>query len=157
LRVVPNEQIYLDVRGREVLRERHAFTSGDGWIREETQYDTAGRVAKRSLPYFSGGGSPSYVNTFHDVRGRVVRDVRPDSGITTTVYAGSGGTTTVTATETVTVPGASNVTRVKQTVFDARGLVTSTTDAHGETGAITTAYAYDAQGNLTVQPLEAAE
>jgi YD repeat-containing protein len=55
---------------------------------------------------------------------------------------------TVTVTETVKRPGASDETRAKRSVFDVLGQLTSTTDAFGSAIPVTTAYTYDAHGNL---------
>jgi len=153
----PTTRIYRDTLGREVLRETEAFDPADGWVRIETRYDAAGRAIEQSLPYFSAGGVPEYVEVDHDVLGRVVREARPDGGITQTSYAGSAGQTTVTVTETVKTPGQADTTRAKRSVFDARGLLVSTTDAFGTAEAVTTTYAYDGALNLASVTVDGTE
>jgi RHS repeat-associated protein len=151
----PTRITYLDVLGREVLAEEEALRTSDGWRRVRTEYDNRNRVKYVSRPYFSTQATPTCTSAganctwfTYDVRDRVTREDRPDGGFTTTVFSGAAGSVTVTVTETVKRPGAGDETRAKRSVFNVLGQLTSTIDAHGTGLAVTTAYTYDAHGNL---------
>jgi RHS repeat-associated protein len=155
VQVAPTTVQYVDVRGRTVLNEVEALDASDGWQRQRTVYDNRGRVESVSRPYFSttttptcsGAGTDCTYYTY-DVRDRVTREDRPDLGFTTTTFSGATGSVTVTVTETVKAPGVSDVTRAKQSTFNALGQLTATTDAFGTASAISTTYDYDSHGNL---------
>jgi RHS repeat-associated protein len=121
---------YFDLLGREIRTETVGF---DGRaVYQDTEYDTLGRVARSSLPYYSN--EPAYYarNTY-DLMDRVVTQTAPDDTVTTTAY--NGYTTSLT--------NALGQTSTRLT--NSQGQLVRATDALG--GAVN--YVYDALGNLT--------
>lgn len=101
---LPEVVTYFDAAGRTLREESQGFSPSQR-IAVDTIYDTAGRVAQRSLPYSSG--APAYIVYHHDERGRVWKTENPDGShvqrnfqqkadrletTTTEKIAGAGGT-----------------------------------------------------------------
>ena len=140
--VAPDEIAYLDTRGLTLLTEVEAFSSSDGWVRTQYHYDASGQLSKRSLPYFSVGGTVKYVQTFYDYKGREVFVDNPDgTDISRDIYADVGVGNYV----NIVVSGAG---RSKRYRFNRAGQLADTTDGYGEAGAVTAAYTYTVRGDL---------
>jgi RHS repeat-associated protein len=155
LPTAPERALYLDLLGREVLTEVAALRVADGMRRQHRVYDHRNRVKYVSRPYFSlqaapvcSGAGSDCTGYVYDERDRVIREDRPDGGVTTTAIAGSAGSVTMTVSETVRTPGVTDASRVSRSVFNVLGQLTQTTDGQGTGAALTTAYGYDAHGNL---------
>jgi YD repeat-containing protein len=116
------------------ILERTISTATEGFdgtlIYQDTQYDTLGRVAQTSSPYFSGA-TPNWSVPAYDALGRVTSVTTPGNRTTTTTYDG--------LTTTVTNPLGQTKTAVK----NSQDKVTSVTDDAGPLS-----YQYDAFGNL---------
>ena len=147
----PNRVVYLDVLGRVVVSDEEAFDSTDGWRRQHREYDTQGRLKHVSRPYFSTGTAPRCATTgtctsYHYDASFTQRIVtRAGGGTVRTDRSGTAGTTTVDTTEQTVSPSA---TLRKRTKLDVLGRVVETVGDYGSNDAVTTTYAYDAQGNL---------
>jgi RHS repeat-associated protein len=121
---------YYDSLSRGVAEDAQGF---DGtWIRTSTVYDSYGRVAQTSRPYFASGGTARWTVNTYDSLGRVTRTDLPSGGYATFGYHGLTTSSTNDHSQTTT------------TVKNAQGLVASVTDALNHT----TSYVYDAVGNL---------
>lgn len=122
--------VYYDILEREVRRADVGF---DGTlIYLDTEYDEAGRVARKSEPYYNG--STAYWTSFtYDGVGRITQVSHPNGSTTNYDYDGFVTTRTdgllQTRTETVNALG-----EVVEVVDDQGGYVK---------------YAYNGQGNLT--------
>jgi YD repeat-containing protein len=134
----PDSIAYYDALGRAIASDTQAFDASQ-WIRSETLYDSFGRVAQTSRPFFLTGGTPALsVNAYldpngnNDPSGRAWSVTAPDASVTLLAYHGL--TTTVTNAR-----GA-----VTTTLKNAQGLIASVTDAVGQA----TSYAYDAFGDV---------
>jgi YD repeat-containing protein len=134
----PDGIAYYDALGRAIASDTQAFDASQ-WIRSETLYDSFGRVAQTSRPFFLTGGTPALsVNAYldpngnNDPSGRAWSVTAPDASVTLLAYHGL--TTTVTNAR-----GA-----VTTTLKNAQGLIASVTDAVGQA----TSYAYDAFGDV---------
>ncbi|GAA4107137.1 hypothetical protein GCM10022414_38040 [Zhongshania borealis] len=122
---------YVDVLGRPIRTAKRGF---DGtWIYQDIEYDSSGRVLRKSIPYKAGQSVPGWTVMKYDILGRVVQAHSPDGGISTTTYSGLSvsykNALNQNRSETVTLLGE------KASVVDHLG------------GRIS--YAYDAQGNLS--------
>ncbi len=108
-------------------------------IYEEIEYDSSGRVKKKTLPYFTNG-TKRWTTYTYDPIGRVTKVTNPDSTYTTTSY--SKGTTTYT--------DANGHKKVE--IKDVYGRLTTVKEYTGSSGAqslyATTTYEYNAPGNL---------
>ncbi|MYA16356.1 MAG: RHS repeat protein [Gammaproteobacteria bacterium] len=158
----PTRAAYLDVLGREIMTEVQALDSAKGWRRRFRQYDPLGRPKHVSPPYFSTDAAPSCSGSdkcasyAYDAFFTQEIVTRPGGGTVQTDRSGSAGTTTVDVTEQTFDPSA---TLRKRTKFDVLGRAVETVDGHQTTDAVTTTYAYDAQGSLdrvTVDGVEVA-
>lgn len=142
--VAPDETTYLDVRGNVVLTETEAYSASDGLTRVQYHYGPGGKLLKQSLPYFSVGGTPEYIEYFYDYKAREVLISRPDgSSIERDIYAdnGTGGYVNVEETET-------GENRTKRYRYNRLGQLADTTDAFGTSDAVTTSYTYTDRGEL---------
>jgi YD repeat-containing protein len=154
VQAAPTRVTYLDVLGREVLQEIEMLDPAQGWRGRRTGYDDQGRVQYVTRPV-AGSAPPVCTAASRDCRwltwdlvDRVVREDRPDGGVTITTFSPASGRVTVSRTETVKTPGLSNTSRTQRSIFDVLGQVTETRDAVGSSVGTTTAYTYDAHGNL---------
>ena len=148
---------YADVLGRVV---RSAVRGFDGrWVNTDTEYDSLGRVTRRSEPYYAGAVKQYRTRVEYDLLGRVVKTVLPDdtarldSEITVS-YAGRVMTTTnALGQRRVVVRNAlDEVVRTADHLgttvshgYDAWGQVTRTTTGAGES-SVTVEMDYDARG-----------
>lgn len=123
-------RVYIDKFGREVLKTTHNGFGAEVGVK--TTYDTDGRIASVSEPYFVAEGEPSlFTKTFYDASGRIIKVINPDG--TDVEYAYDGLKTTYT----------NELNQQKIDQEEPNGLLWKTQDAVGNT--IT--YQYDAQGN----------
>ncbi len=146
---------YIDVYGSCVItksyvdpfnREYRKWTSageinGESiWRVEETEYNSAGQIIRKSLPYIMGKQVSLYRKFSYDYLGRVVRETRPISeteNVTyATAYSGSSGIFTVTQTD----PSGS----VTVSDYDSRNRLI----AKREGGLASISYQYDAADRL---------
>jgi RHS repeat-associated protein len=123
---------YYDNLSRSVASDVRGYDGS--WIRTTTQYDSCGRVAAQSRPYFATVpvSAAKWTNYTYDALGRVTQTGFPNGGYATFGYHGLTSSTTNDHSQTTT------------TVKNAQGLVASVTDALNHT----TSYVYDAIGNL---------
>ena len=151
--VAPTEVAYFDTRGLMVLREVQAFSTSDGWVREQRHYDRSRRLVKQSLPYFSVGGIPRFQETYYDHEGRVARTASANGeSIEYNIYAdvGTGGHVNIEVTET-------GENRTKRYRYNRLGQLADTTDAFGTASAVTTAYTYTVRGELETVTVDGTE
>ena len=145
---------YFDRLGRLIRTETESF-DGATVVREDTHYDSRGRVRKASRPYYERDyyklrRSPDILYEY-DQQDRVTKEVRPDGGETTYAYAASadGAATQVTAAEKVVLPrDLLSETQTTVSLYNLLGELVERTEAHGASEAVTTAYAYEASGLL---------
>ena len=144
-KITPTVTRYIDQLGR-VVRVRTESFAGVHDILEDVRFDARGRVLRRGAPYFANATAPN-TSYEYDVRDRVAKETRPDGGETAYAYAaGTGGATTVTATEKVYTGSTLSATITTATTRNLLGEVASVTEASGTSDAVTTAYTYDASG-----------
>ena len=109
-------------------------------IVQDIEYDSTGRVYRKSLPYFDGTGSPKWITYTYDPVGRVTQITNPDSTVVTTSYDKS----------TTTFIDANGHKKVE--VKDVYGRLIKVEEYTGTTGShalyATTTYEYNARGNL---------
>ncbi|QHE86273.1 RHS repeat domain-containing protein [Hydrogenophaga sp. BPS33] len=75
---------YFDPQGREVQQQTLSFAAGDGaapgtnrrWATVRTEYDVAGRVQRKSDPFFDGD-TPVYTRFTYDALGRTTLQSKP--------------------------------------------------------------------------------
>lgn len=144
---------YLDGRGA-VARSFSRYTTTQGWVTQDVEYDEIGRVKRSSQPYYSSGASatinPSNLwstNTF-DIPNRTNSSSWP-----------SGDAQNTTSSASVTYAGTSMTTtdaagRKRRQITDALGRLihVDEPDSNGNLGtspAQRTSYEYDALDNLT--------
>ncbi len=126
----PTTVVVLDVLDREVRKGVMGF---DGrWIFQDTRYDSAGRVARRSLEYFADQPA-RWIEIEYDFLDRVVRQTEPDGSETTVAYA---GLTTVTTNA---------LGQTKTEIRNSQDQILEAVDAMGSRQRFT----YDAFGNVT--------
>jgi RHS repeat-associated protein len=144
--VSPKRRTYFDSLGRPIRSELESFT-GTAFSKQDTKYDTQGRIQKYSLPYFSG--APNDVVPTYDIRDRITNVARPDGSSTGTTYTVSGDRVVVTITDSVLqADGTSDGAQVKRNVYNILGQLKETTDGHGTSIDPVTTYTYDANGNV---------
>jgi len=154
LQTAPVRVSYLDVLGREVLQEIEAPEPAQGWRSRRIGYDDQGRVQYRSRPVVGGAApvctGPGVDCTWftYDALGRLVREDRPDGGVTSTRFTASAGRVVIAKTDTVRTPGQSSASRTWRTVVDVLGQTTEANEAYGSNAGVASTYAYDAHGNL---------
>jgi RHS repeat-associated protein len=125
----PMGTVYFDRLDREIAKDIQGF---DGSIsRIATEYDSLGRVHRRSRPYFVSGGTPQWTVFSYDALARVVTETRPDSSTAQIAYHG------LVTVETNALNQTRTITK------NSQGKVVSVTDALNKT----TTYVYDPFGN----------
>ncbi len=148
----PTTSTYYDSLAREIRAETQGF---DGTLaRKDTQYDSLGRVAQVSRPYYANA-SPVWTVFTYDILGRVTQTDEPatSAGQVRTVTAYNnvvtinpnrwGTTVTVSnAGSGTNMPAA--VTQSKTTTKNSQGQVVQVKDTQNNT----LAYTYDEFGNL---------
>ncbi len=140
----PVTSTYYDSLAREIRAETQGF---DGTlVRKDTQYDSLGRVAQVSRPYYVGA-TPVWTLPAYDVLGRVVLAQEPATSSgpawTTTDYNGLITTITVSNNGAGTgLPG--GVTQTKTTTKNSQGQVVQVKDTQNNL----LSYTYDEFGNL---------
>ena len=155
---------YVDVLGRVM---RSAVKGFDGtWVNTDTEYDSLGRVSRRSEPYYETPTPTLHWTGYeYDLLGRVVKTVLPDfvagtgtaavNSVIAVSYAGRVSTTTngTGQRQTETRNALDEVIRTADhagtTVthaYDAWGQVTKTTVAGTGVSAVTTKMKYDEYG-----------
>ncbi|HEY9402809.1 MAG TPA: BPSL0067 family protein [Pyrinomonadaceae bacterium] len=141
---------YFDGRGAQV-RSLHSYTSAQGWVTVDVEYDVMGRVLRTSNPYYSAGATAAInptelwtTNSVIDKLGRVTEITLPDDTKVTNQFAGK-----------VTTIG-DQAGRQRRRISDALGRVIELhePDASGSLGTVAspaqkTVYEYDALDNLT--------
>lgn len=157
----PTLSTYFDSLAREIRTETQGF---DGTpARKDTQYDSLGRVAQVSSPYYAG---PAWTSFAYDVLGRVTqtdepatpsgqaRTVTAYNGLVSIVTISNAGSGTnmpagVTQSRTTTKNSQGQVVLVKDTqnnplsfIYDEFGNLKTTTDALGNA----TTLSYDLRG-----------
>ncbi|MDR1679192.1 MAG: hypothetical protein LBR81_05370 [Prevotellaceae bacterium] len=146
----PVTTTWYDARGRE-LKTKTQNALGQS-LYSETQYDSRGRVAAVSEPYFAGE-TPRLHNTLYDQYGRIAVQNSPAQSISYT-YSGLTSTATNTATGQSTAKTL-NAKGDVVTVSDATGnMVNYLYHSSGQPAGITAAGAtttmqYDEQGRQT--------
>src|SRR5262245_8452202 len=126
----PIGTVYFDALDREIAKDIQGF---DGSLtRITTEYDSFGRVQRKSRPYFVTGGTPQWTTFTYDTLGRVTVEARPDSSTVQTAYHG------LSITET------NPLSQTRTTTKNSQGQVVSVTDAQNQT----TTYEYDPFGNM---------
>ncbi len=121
---------YVDVLGRPIKKLTRGF---DGtWIHQDIEYDSLGRVQRKSVPYYQGSEPEGWTTLTYDILGRVVSTVHPDGSSQSTDY--NGFVTTYTNAKG----------QVKKETHNALGELVSVEDNLGTK----VYYGYDAQGNL---------
>ena len=121
---------YVDVLGRPIKKLTRGF---DGtWIHQDIEYDSLGRVQRKSVPYYHGSEPEGWTTLTYDILGRVVSTVHPDGSSQSTDY--NGFVTTYTNAKG----------QVKKETHNALGELVSVEDNLGTK----VYYGYDAQGNL---------
>jgi RHS repeat-associated protein len=130
----PAASVYYDSLNREIRSETTGFNGT--LVRKDTEYDSRGRVARVSSPYYVGDTVQWSVPTYDDLN-RVLTQTTPDGAVTSTTYAG--------LTTTVTISPSAGFTQTKTTIKNSQGQVVRVLDA--QNNALD--YEYDAFGNLT--------
>ena len=121
---------YVDVLGRPIKKLTRGF---DGtWVHQDIEYDSLGRVQRKSVPYYQGSEPEGWTTLTYDILGRVVNTVHPDGSSQSTDY--NGFVTTYTNAKG----------QVKKETHNALGELVSVEDNLGTK----VYYGYDAQGNL---------
>jgi len=138
----PYSKTYFDALSRPIRAETQGF-DGNGSARrifQDTEYDSIGRVSRKSRPYFQGD-TAAWTSFGYDVLGRVISTTEPTAGGTATSTADFNGLVT--------------------THYDPLGKPTvETRDVTGQVASVkdplgfTLSKTYDALGNLiqTVDP-----
>jgi RHS repeat-associated protein len=136
----PEKRSYYDTLNR-VVRSQTAGFDGAGTaptLVQDTEYDTLGRVSRKSNVYKLTGGTAHWASFTYDVLGRVTREESPDpdavGGIAVTTLNYSGLTTVTTNSKGQT----------RTTTKNAQGQVGQIQDLQGNT----VVYTYDALGQL---------
>jgi RHS repeat-associated protein len=149
----PTTSTYYDSLAREIRAETQGFDST--LVRKDTQYDSLGRVAQVSRPYYATATPAWTVFTLYDVLGRVTQADEPatSSGQVRTVTAYNSVVTTNPNrwSTTVTVSNAgvgtnmpAGVTQTRTTTKNSQGQVVQVRDTRGSP----LDYTYDEFGNL---------
>jgi RHS repeat-associated protein len=128
--VSPTTRSYQDQLDRPIATETEGF---DGAIiRSLIEYDTFGRVKRKSRPFFLTGGSPVWQTTDYDLLDRPTLETYPDTTTLTYSYNGLIRSTTNARSQTTT------------TLVNSQDQIVAVTDAANET----ISYRYDPFGNL---------
>ncbi|MCK5137880.1 MAG: hypothetical protein KAR19_18990, partial [Bacteroidales bacterium] len=147
---------FYDERGRILRSVATGFN--DDAIYVDTEYDTKGRVSRKSMPYFSSDDTIWSTITY-DSYGRVLTETSPDTSVTTYDYEYLETTvTTVKGSDTQevrkkvnslseTIESEDNLENIVHNTYLPDGKLDSTyTSNHSTTS---TKFTYDAQGNRT--------
>ncbi len=131
----PTGKTYADSLGRTIRAETQGF---DGTVvRSDTVYDSLGRVAKASQPYYENA-TPVWTNYSYDSLGRVLTETAPATAagtrITSIAYNGLTVATSVN----------SSPVQTKTVTKNSQGQTALVTDTQGKG----VGYAYDPFGNL---------
>jgi RHS repeat-associated protein len=154
----PAVRVYQDTLGRDVLTQTQSAvgTGAQAWVLAWVVYDTQGRVAQKSEPYFDGDtptvafSTLTMTTTYYDLLARPTSIQRPDAAAMAAVGASSSvATTTIQYTDlvvTTTSPPTLNNPAGQTTIQtrDSQGRVIQVQDANG--GVLV--HQYDAFGNL---------
>ncbi|HEY0974630.1 MAG TPA: RHS repeat-associated core domain-containing protein [Solimonas sp.] len=133
----PWERTYFDALERAVRTETQGF-DGTAVIRQDTEYDNQGRIARTSRPYYAGQAI-YWISYNYDLLGRQTRVTAADGAQTNTSYQGL--TTIVTDA----------LGRAEARTINSQGWLVSTRDAANRV----LTYQYDPLGHLirTVDPM----
>lgn len=136
----PERRQYHDALNRVVRVQTQGF---DGVIAapvlvQDTEFNALGQVARKSNVYAVAGGLPLWSNFVYDVLGRPVAESHPESA----VLSGMATSTFSYSGLVTSVTNAKGQTRV--TTKNAQGLVAQVVDAAGNS----VTYSYDALGQL---------
>lgn len=163
--VAPTTWAYYDVLGREMLRTKRIYQSGTStlhWSSVKTTYDSTGRTATVSTPYFSidpattqttlatsragttqsGAAAPGTATTTYDAVDRAGTQTHPEESVNT---PSSSSWNYATLTTTATNPRGYKTQQVK----NARDEAMSVSAPVGQSNALTVSYVRDAVGNIT--------
>lgn len=124
---------YRDALGRAIASDTQGFDAST--VRQETRYDSFGRVSQSSRPYFLSGGVAQWTVRAYDALSRVISETQPNGKTRSFAYDGLKTTTT------------NELGRTRIVVRNAQGQIASATDALGNT----TTFTYDPFGNLTAE------
>jgi RHS repeat-associated protein len=142
---MPTSSTYYDSLNREIRAETQGF---DGTlVMKDTQYDSLGRVAQVSRPYYSSATPAWTVFTLYDTLARVTQVDEPatSTGQARTVTDYNGMITTVTVSNAGASTGLpEGVTQSKITTKNSQGQVVQVKDTQNNT----LTYTYDEFGNL---------
>lgn len=121
---------YFDALDREVRSETQGFDGSV--IIKDTEYDSLGRVARISLPYYNGQ-TPLWSSSTYDAIGRMVAATQPDNSQSTSYYNG------------LTTSATNALSQTQTKIQNSQGQLVQVIDA--QNNSIT--YQYDPFGNLT--------
>lgn len=125
----PSTTMYVDILGREIATESQGFSGVT--VFKDSEYDTLGRVARVSSPYYAGD-TTYWTEYSYDVLGRVTEEVNPDGSTTSRQYNGLSTTTINDKGQVITK------------VIDSQGQLIESIDALKNSSH----YDYDPFGNL---------
>ena len=145
--ISPDTTRYLDKLGRVVRTEVQAF-DGTSTTRHDVRYDNQGRIDRVRQPYYSTATTAYYTQYSYDIRDRVTQEQRPDGGSTMLTYAAASNQVKVTISETVKKADGTTALETQDTInlYNVMGELVKTTEAVGNTDAVSTEYTYDSQG-----------
>ena len=146
--ISPDTTRYLDKLGRVVRTEVQAF-DGTSTTRHDVRYDNQGRIDRVRQPYYSPATTTAYNTQYiYDIRDRVTQEQRPDGGSTMLTYTADSHQVKVTISETVTKADGTTSLATQETInlYNVMGELVKTTEAAGNTDAVSTVYTYDSQG-----------
>lgn len=127
---------YTDSLHRTVRVETEGID--DRSIRKDTEYDSLGRVARSSLPYFANA-APAWTVYSYDLLGRVTAETSPATAAGTRVTSTKYNGLTITASVNTAPAQTKTITR------NSQGQVVQVIDTAGSR----VTYTYDPFGNLT--------
>ena len=148
---------FYDETGRELRTISKGFDEDSIYI--DTEYDSKGRILKKSLPYFSGS-SPLWNTYTYDSYGRILTETAPDTTLTTYTYYDankkisttiSKGANTYTSSKTTNnlgevIESKDNINNMVYYAYLPDGKLDS---SYVGTHSVGTSFEYDAQGNRT--------
>ncbi len=145
--ISPDTIRYLDKLGRVVRTEVQAF-DGTSTTRHDVRYDNQGRIDRVRQPYYATATTAYYTQYSYDIRDRVTQEQRPDGGSTMLTYAAASNQVKVTSSEAVTKADVTTPFETQKTtdLYNVMGELVKTTEAAGNTDAVSTEYTYDSQG-----------
>lgn len=130
----PHRISYRDALDREVRTEQGGFDGRGIW--QDSEYDTLGRLARVSRPYYEGG-QPHWTRYRYDALDRILEEAHPNGVLLRVAY--SGLAETVTRTDT-----AGSFQDITLRRHDVLGRLVEVIDGVGHT----VRYRYDPVGNL---------